>query len=923
MITESLTLKNKNGFWTRYRTEIICTAVFLIIPLLIFFDALYSNYMIGNGDLFGELARNSWTKEAISAGTFPFWDIFESGGVPNVAFNIYYPVFWLLFPFDPVTQTTLFFALHLSMGGIFMFFYLKEIRISNYAAFFGGIVFMLSNMFVLRVAHATVMATMIWTPLLLLMAEKLIKSNGQIKFALLTGIVVALQALAGFPQVFVYSCIFVLIYYIANAIHKKMNVARMLLAFIIAVVVAFCLWAVVLLPTLQAIRVSDRASNDSYDFFSYASFSPQTLLGMIFPQGWFVMDVPAKGEFQVDIYMGIAVLALFIYGVIFCWKRFHTKLFTILLILVFLFMICPTIEPIGRIVQKIPIIGSFRCAARAVFLFGICEIAVAVIALENIIKNKEYNRYLKFSLVFFVAVCFVMLLIYLHRHLLFSEINEFFKVRFFMPMLISAINLIIAAVMAFCFSKNKKNLSIIIVVLLTVLNVLDVGFMNIEEGIPGFVATGLRYDASVYGDTELADFMNQNAGLEYRVAKIGDTVTASSVSMYNRAEIVGHYLDLNGYIPYENKDYLSLFGIESISLFAGNDPNPVNLSIYSMLATKYFAVQGGYNFQPYDILTDGTRPSGVILENRTEFMLKGNSDSENFQIWESKIDLEPNSIYLVSAEVDGIGPNDTTYLDFFGTDFDLGKHNMILTDKHAIEGYSFIVNTIDDTVPEDAVIRLVSNNQDDITVKSIRVYKLESEELDLPVAGVLKDYQMVSVQEGSKIENDDIVIYENPNAKKILYSADQVVRVEDKNEVLFLPDLLDFDRNIYVLDHNDMDLTNSNTQIDIGHIDGNNISANVSSDQDTFIVMAQNYYQDWRAYVDGKETKIYLSNGVIQGIDVPAGEHLIEFKYIPLSYYIGLAISCTTVVVIVIFFIVQGWKKRHNKSKTHGIQKIK
>jgi hypothetical protein len=57
------------------------------------------------------------------------------------------------------------------------------------------------------------------------------------------------------------------------------------------------------------------------------------------------------------------------------------------------------------------------------------------------------------------------------------------------------------------------------------------------------------------------------------------------------------------------------------------------------------------------------------------------------------------------------------------------------------------------------------------------------------------------------------------------------------------------------------------------------------------IVMSDVYDPGWKAYVDGKEAPIYVADGAFRAVSVPAGEHVIEFRYEPLTLRIGLIIS--------------------------------
>jgi len=76
------------------------------------------------------------------------------------------------------------------------------------------------------------------------------------------------------------------------------------------------------------------------------------------------------------------------------------------------------------------------------------------------------------------------------------------------------------------------------------------------------------------------------------------------------------------------------------------------------------------------------------------------------------------------------------------------------------------------------------------------------------------------------------------------------------------------------------------------------IMANLASSG--LLVFSDIYYPGWNAYVDGVAQPIYATNIAMRGVYVPAGQHTIEFKYEPLSFKIGLYISLTTLLVLIL-----------------------
>ncbi len=80
-------------------------------------------------------------------------------------------------------------------------------------------------------------------------------------------------------------------------------------------------------------------------------------------------------------------------------------------------------------------------------------------------------------------------------------------------------------------------------------------------------------------------------------------------------------------------------------------------------------------------------------------------------------------------------------------------------------------------------------------------------------------------------------------------------------------------------------------------------------------VFPEIYHTDWHAYIDGKEVPVIQCNYVLRGIEVPKGNHKVEFRYIPTEFIIGSAISYISSFIIIgfilIFILLKLYKERH------------
>ena len=92
-----------------------------------------------------------------------------------------------------------------------------------------------------------------------------------------------------------------------------------------------------------------------------------------------------------------------------------------------------------------------------------------------------------------------------------------------------------------------------------------------------------------------------------------------------------------------------------------------------------------------------------------------------------------------------------------------------------------------------------------------------------------------------------------------------------------------------------------NAQGDIGLVSygPNRVVLQYNAESFKFLYLSDTYYPGWRAYVDGKETKIYRANLAFRAIKVPGGRHTVVFKYVPMSFYIGLALTLLGIALCV------------------------
>lgn len=76
----------------------------------------------------------------------------------------------------------------------------------------------------------------------------------------------------------------------------------------------------------------------------------------------------------------------------------------------------------------------------------------------------------------------------------------------------------------------------------------------------------------------------------------------------------------------------------------------------------------------------------------------------------------------------------------------------------------------------------------------------------------------------------------------------------------------------------------------------------IVTDSDTpgLLLLAENAYPGWRATVDGQPAEALTAYTSIRAVCVPAGEHVVEWRYSPSIYWIGGAITMTCLVLLAV-----------------------
>ncbi len=102
----------------------------------------------------------------------------------------------------------------------------------------------------------------------------------------------------------------------------------------------------------------------------------------------------------------------------------------------------------------------------------------------------------------------------------------------------------------------------------------------------------------------------------------------------------------------------------------------------------------------------------------------------------------------------------------------------------------------------------------------------------------------------------------------------------------------------------------STAQISLTQYKANHLIYESSTQKKQFAVFSEIYYdKGWNAYLDGELLSHIRVNYLLRGVEIPAGNHKVEFKFEPSNYAFGESISLAASSVLILLLIVVFYKE--------------
>jgi uncharacterized membrane protein YfhO len=93
----------------------------------------------------------------------------------------------------------------------------------------------------------------------------------------------------------------------------------------------------------------------------------------------------------------------------------------------------------------------------------------------------------------------------------------------------------------------------------------------------------------------------------------------------------------------------------------------------------------------------------------------------------------------------------------------------------------------------------------------------------------------------------------------------------------------------------------SSGSVEVTKYEPNRLNLQTRATGDALLVLSENDYPGWRAYVDGAPAPIIRVNYGLRGIAVSGGEHQVTLVYRPWSVIVGALISIVSCALLILF----------------------
>lgn len=179
--------------------------------------------------------------------------------------------------------------------------------------------------------------------------------------------------------------------------------------------------------------------------------------------------------------------------------------------------------------------------------------------------------------------------------------------------------------------------------------------------------------------------------------------------------------------------------------------------------------------------------------------------------------------------------------------------------------------------------------------------KLDSSIINLLNVKYVLTFDEIDSPNFSKVYEEGITkIYENKNVIPRAFFASEVIKVNSQEAEFgkLLDPQINFSK-IATSREFDFKTDQSKSQVQFKYYNDQSFGLLAETEKSAPLVVSNINYPGWISLIDGRETQIKTVDFTFQSVTVPQGQHLVEFKFKPRSFYNGLYLASIGIVLSV------------------------
>ena len=478
----------------------------------------------------------------LSSFELPLWNPYEMTGKPllaNFQSGVFYPLNLLLFIKPFYLSWSFIIMLQPVLSGMFLFFYLRNLKLDDKASLLGAIIFAFGGFSIAWLEWGNIGHTALWLPLILLSIDRVVSSIQYPVFSIRRpwGLIFLISLVgsffAGHLQIFFYVFLVSLAYLIFRWFeHGKKP--RTLILFTIYYLLFTVVTAVQWIPTLQFVNLSARFLDQNYlDIEGW--FMPwQHLIQFIAPD---FFGNPATlnywGTWNYAELVGyVGILSLFLAFCSILSKNKNEVMFFIGMVFFSLIFVLPT--PISKLPFDLSVLFlSSAQPTRLIFPITFALSVLAALGFNYLILNKKiaWRKVMVIGILFIVAFSLSWFIAFGQTDLgITAENLSIAKRNLIFPSGVLAIGLILISGIIFVKEMMARLLLIFLVLALV--------FYDLYRFGAKFTPfTTIDY---FYPQTKVVEFLQKDTNV-FRVATTDSRILAPNLSTYYKLQSIEGY----------------------------------------------------------------------------------------------------------------------------------------------------------------------------------------------------------------------------------------------------------------------------------------------------------------------------------------------------------------------------------------------